>query len=207
MKGISRKWLIGIAVLLAALFAVGVPVLAAAGNDNPTTPALNNGYGPGCVDSGTLARVATVLGVTPADLSTQLQSGKTLAAIAGDKNVATSAVVEAIIAPFEARVNLQVQNGYLTQTQAQTYLDAARQAAGKLLTLNLASVTGYNNWAGFCGNYLDANGNPVNGFSPMGPGMMASPGWRIGDPVPPSTPALTPPVYGWGMMGGGWGCR
>ncbi|PPD58440.1 hypothetical protein [Dehalogenimonas etheniformans] len=200
MKGISKKWLVVLAVAVVAIFAVGVPALAATGNPGPTLPAVNNGYGPGCVDSGTLARVATVLGLTPADLATQLQSGKTLGSIATEKNISSSAVVDAIIANFQARINLQVQNGYLTQTQAQTYLDAARQAAQNLLTLNLASVSGSNTWAGFCGEYLNASVGP----GPFGPGMMG--GWSYtSDTVTPGNPAA--PGFGWGMMGGGWGCR
>lgn len=208
MKHLSRKWLIVVAVLLAGVFAVGVPVLASTGNNPATAPPIGNGYGAGCADSGALTRLATALGLTPADLTVQLQSGKTLAAIAGEKNVATSVLVDTIVAPFEARIALQVQNGYLTQAQAQTYLDAARQAGGNLLTQNLASVAGNNSWAGFCGNYL--NGDNI-GFGPMGPGMRGVPGEYNGNLVPPTNPALTPPVtppvYGWGMIGGGWGCR
>ena len=188
-------WLIIIAVLVASLFAVGVPVLASTAGNNPAAPSLSNGYGPGCVDSGTLARVATVLGLTPADLATQIQSRKTLAAIAAEKKVATSALIEAIIANFQARVTLQVQNGYLTQTQAQTYLDAARQAAANLLTLNLATAGGSDTWAGFCGEYL-GNGT---GF---GPGMM---GGR--DCTGLTTGTTATPGIGWGMMGGGFGRR
>jgi len=208
MKHLSRKWLIVVAVLAVGVFAVGVPVLASTGNNPATAPPIGNGCGQGCPDSSTLIRLGTALGLTPADLTLQLQSGKTLATIAGEKNVATSAVVDAIVAPFEARIALQVQNGYLTQAQAQTYLDAARQAAGNLLTQNLASVTGNNSWTGFCGNYLNGEGI---GFGPMGPGMRGVLGGYNGNLVPPATPALTPPitppVRGWGMVGGGWSCR
>ena len=203
MKSISKKWLIAVAVLLVGLFAVGVPVLASAANNSPTVPAVHNGYGPGCVDSGTLARVATALGLTPSDLATQLQSGKTLAAIAAEKKVPTATLVEAIIAPFEERVNLQVQNGYLTQTQAQTYIDAARQAATNLLALNLATVGGSNTWVGFCGNYLNAGA----GLGEMGPGMMGGYGNLFQPVTVPATPGSATPGIGWGMMGGGFGCR
>jgi hypothetical protein len=206
MKNISKKWLIIPAILIVALFAVGVPVLAANGDNSPVqTPAVvYTAYGLGCVDSGTLYRVAAVLKVTPADLATQLRSGKTLAAIAGEKNVATSAVVDAILAPFTARVNLALQNGNLTQAQAQTYLDAARQAAGNLLTLSLTSAIGGNTWAGFCGDFLNS------GF---GPGMMGILGGCMGNPLVgpvtvPNAPAPSlPKVIGRGMMGGGFGCR
>ena len=205
MKSISKKWLIAVAVLLVGLFAVGVPVLASAGNNDPgQVPVVgNNAYGVNCMDSGTLARLATALGMTPADLTVQLQSSKTLAAIAGEKNVPTSALVEAIIAPYAARIAQQFQNGYLTQTQAQTYLDAARQAATNLLALNLATVGGFNNWSGFCGNYLNAGA----GLGAIGPGMMGGYGNLFQPVTVPATPGSATPGIGWGMMGGGFGCR
>ena len=211
MKSISRKWLIVVAVLLVGLFAVGVPVLASSGNNTPgTVPAVvNSAYGSICSDFGTLGRLASVLGLTPADLSSQLQSGKTLAAITGEKNVPKSKVVDAIIAPYAARVALQVQYGFLTQAQAQTLLDAANQAAANLLTQNLASVTGLNGWVGFCGSFLNAGLNISTGFGMMGSGMM---GGFNGNQVPssitpPAVNPATPPVYGGGMMGGAWGSR
>ena len=218
MKNLSKKWIIGIAIVALGLLAVGVPVLASSGNNTPATGSttVTNNYGPVCLDSITLGRLATALGLTPADLTSQLQSGKTLAAIAAQKNVSNSVLVDAITAPYAAQVALQVQYGYLTQAQAQTILDAARQVAGNLLTQNLTTAGGIGCWTGFCGNYLNGNAAPVTGQGMMGSGMMG--GWggytSVPSPITGTTTTVTPgvpatttqPVTGWGMMGG-WGCR
>ncbi|XUW99713.1 MAG: hypothetical protein TUN42_07415 [Dehalogenimonas sp.] len=221
MKNLSRRWLIGIAVVAIGLFAVGVPVLAASVGKSPApqvgAPGAANAYNAVALDSGTLSRLATALGLTPADLTAQLQAGKTLAALAGEKNAPTATLVEAIIAPYADQVALQVKYGYITQAQAQTLLDNARQAAGTLLTQNLATVSGVNSWTGFCGNYLNGNPNTNTGWGMMGSGMMGSGmmgGWGgyTVNPVPATgtTTTATPPqpstATGWGMMGG-WGCR
>ena len=85
--------------------------------------------------------------------------------------------------------------------QAQTALDAARQAAQNLLTLNVTSAGGYNGWAGFCGDYLNTSAGP----GPFGPGMMGGWGYTGDTTVTPGNQAA--PGFGWGMMGGGFGCR
>ncbi|MGI2336219.1 MAG: hypothetical protein ACRKGH_06220 [Dehalogenimonas sp.] len=218
METLSKKWLIGIIIVAVGLLAVGVPVLASSVNSSVgrvSTAYMHNAI---ALDSTTLARLASILGLAPADLTTQLQTGKTLAVIAGEKNVPTATLVEAIIAPYVDHVALQVKYGYITQAQAQTLLDIARQAAGTILTQNLASTAGSNTWAGFCGSYLNDGVNIGNGWSMMGSGMIV--GWGGYDvsqmPVTGSTTITTPsasfpatqPIIGWGMMGGGsWGCR
>jgi hypothetical protein len=215
---LKKKLLIGVVVLAVALlgFGITVPALAAPGN----APVNNGVY----VDSPTLARLAAVLGLTPEELNTQLQTGKTLAQIAQEKNVLTATLIDAIIALYADQVALQVKYGYVTQERSRGLLDAARKHAGYLLEQNLASAQGYNNGYGGCGNWggnmMGGNYGPGNGWGMMGngiigPGMMGE--WG-GYNNPNTTPGANPTTpgrtgfqgqsrnsgRGWGgMMGGG----
>ncbi|MEL7562627.1 hypothetical protein [Dehalogenimonas sp. 4OHTPN] len=207
MKTLPKKWLVGIVVVAVGLLAIGVPVLASAGNNPFGTSGASNTYDTAGLDSPTLARVAGILGLTPADLTTQLQAGKTLAVIAGERNIPTATLVEAIIAPYAEQVALQVKYGYITQEQAQTILNAARQNAGNLLSQNLSSAGGYNG-LGHCGGYLGEGIGAGHGWGIMGPGMMG--GW--GNNAFNTTNGNAVPAQpwnggtGWGMSGmmGGW---
>lgn len=66
----------------------------------------------------TLEAVATALNMKPADLSAQLQSGKTLADIAKAQNVDQAKVKQAIIDAAKAEIQREVQDGLITQAQA-----------------------------------------------------------------------------------------
>lgn len=213
----GRKWVVGVLVLAVALVGVGIaiPVLASPRNA-PTAPV--NTYGGVYFDSSTLARLAGILGLTPADLTSQLQSGKTLAQIAQSKNISTGTLVDAIVAPYADQVALQLKYGYITQEQSQSLLDAARQRANTLLTQDLSTSQGYSNgYFGGCGSYM-AGGSygPGYGWGMMGPGMMGGWGGYYNQPATPGTNPPTTPTTpggttlpgqtynggGWGMMGG-----
>jgi membrane-bound lytic murein transglycosylase B len=70
----------------------------------------------------TLEAVANVLNLKPADLTTQLRSGKTLADIAKAQNVDEAKVKQAIIDAAKAQIQQEVQDGVLTQAQADQIL-------------------------------------------------------------------------------------
>jgi polyhydroxyalkanoate synthesis regulator phasin len=82
------------------------------GPEGPGGPGGKHG-GPGGRPS--LGTVASTLGITEDELRTQLQSGKTLADIAGDK---TPAVIDALVAEATARIDQAVTDGKLTAEQA-----------------------------------------------------------------------------------------
>jgi ribosomal protein S20 len=86
---------------------------------NTVPPARGDGDGPGHPGRPDLhadaAIVATTIGITPAELRTQLESGKSIAAIAGEK---TDAVIKALVADREAELAKAVSDGKLTQAQA-----------------------------------------------------------------------------------------
>jgi hypothetical protein len=74
------------------------------------------GPGPGA------AAIADYLGVTAAELRTQLRSGKTLAQIATAEGKTVSGLEEAIVAAAKSRLDADVADGNLTAAQAATFL-------------------------------------------------------------------------------------
>lgn len=90
---------------------------------NSTLPAEGERGGPGGKHGGpggpggraSLGTVASTIGITEDELRTQLQSGKTLAEVAGDK---TPAVIDALVAEATARIDQAVTDGKLTAEQA-----------------------------------------------------------------------------------------
>ena len=73
-----------------------------------------------------LAAAATALGMTEADLHTAVHSGKTIAAIAKEKNVDVNTVIDAMVAATKTRLDAEVKAGTLTQEQADTRLTEAK---------------------------------------------------------------------------------
>ncbi len=63
---------------------------------------------------------AKALGMTAADLHTAMESGKSLADVAKEKNVSVDSVVSAMVAAAEADLATAVKDGKLTQAQADT---------------------------------------------------------------------------------------
>ncbi len=74
-----------------------------------------NHGGPGADD---VTAAAKVLGMTDADLTTALQSGKTLATIATAQGVTLQKVIDAIVAADKAEFAAAVKAGTMTQAQA-----------------------------------------------------------------------------------------
>lgn len=66
----------------------------------------------------TIEAVANALNMKPADLSAQLQSGKSLADIAAAQNVDQAKVKQAIIDAAKAQIQREVGDGLITQAQA-----------------------------------------------------------------------------------------
>jgi hypothetical protein len=73
-------------------------------------------------DGDHLEAAATALGMTSAEVKTQLQSGKSLAEIATSKGLAVQKVIDAIVADVKAEIAEKVTDGKLTQAQADTML-------------------------------------------------------------------------------------
>ncbi len=65
-----------------------------------------------------LEAAAKYLGMTEAALRTQLQTGKTLAQVAKDRNKSVDGLVTALVAEKKARIEQAVKEGHLSQAQA-----------------------------------------------------------------------------------------
>ncbi len=65
-----------------------------------------------------LAAAAEALGMSETDLATALRSGKSLAAVAREKGVEVQKVIDALVAEAKQRLADAVENGRLTQAQA-----------------------------------------------------------------------------------------
>ena len=74
--------------------------------------------GPGHHGFGNLSAAATALGMSEADLRTALEGGKSLATIAGEKGIAVSKVVDALVAQLKAHLDEEVASGEHTRAEA-----------------------------------------------------------------------------------------
>ncbi len=121
------------------------------GQSNPSAQSVRaknghgerGGFGHGRFGQGaSLSLIATALGMTEADLRTELQGGKTIADVATEKGVALDTVVNAIVAAETKRNTQAVTDGRITQEQADTKIAdlkeklptmlASQMPAGKL---------------------------------------------------------------------------
>jgi len=81
-----------------------------------------------------LSQAATYLGITPAQLMTQLQSGQTLAQIADGTSGKSSAGLQAyLLAQLKTRLDAAVSSGKITQAQETTMLNKAQTQIGNLM--------------------------------------------------------------------------
>ena len=136
-----------------------------------------HGFGPGkgggfeMGGQAVLDAVAKALGMTTADVQTQLRSGKTLADLAQSKGVDQNTVKQAIVAAQKAQVDQLQQAGRITADQATQMKSRIDQEAANL---DLTKP--------FFGR----------GFGPGGMGMPGMPGGRGGRGAPGTTPQTTP---------------
>ena len=181
------KLLAGIAVVVVLLGVVAGTALAA----DPVNPGTGNGSG-WCLGGGAglgdanLTRIATLLKLTPADLTSQLQSGKTLVEIAQANGVNKDQLVAALIGPYKDMLQIRVKYGFLTQAQADQMLAAHQQQIETAITQPIT-----NTGLGF------RHGGMMGGFG----GMMRGFGWGY----TPSTGTTPAPGFGTGGMMGGFG--
>jgi hypothetical protein len=113
-----------VAVMASAGLAVASPTLAQ-GVAAPAAALAQRGGGPmGGMGRGgmQLGTIATALGMTEAELRTELQAGKSVADVATAKSVSLDAVVNAVIAAQTTTLQQAVTDGRLTQAQADTLL-------------------------------------------------------------------------------------
>jgi hypothetical protein len=83
---------------------------AAQAKDCPDGP--RGHHGPG------LAAAAEALGMTEDELKTELESGKSIADVAGEKGVDVQTVIDALVADASAHIDQEVTDGHLTADEA-----------------------------------------------------------------------------------------
>jgi hypothetical protein len=111
----NRKWLkVGIVGLLVVVLAIFTAVASAQRGMGDT--------GAAGTDSDMLTIVADQLGIERTELVTELQSGKTIAELAQEKNVNTDAIVDAVVTTHQDWFTSAVESGTLTQEQADAHL-------------------------------------------------------------------------------------
>jgi len=176
----KRLFMVLVAVGLLALLAVPAAVLAQ--SEEVVYPAYR-----GLWDLSTQARVAGLLGVTPAELAGQLQGGATLNELAAAKNVSSDTLVATILAPHKEMMDLQMKYGRLTAEQAQVALATVTARVETLVQTAFAAIS------------TPALG--VGAYCPMLGG-----GYQVDPTV---TPGYSAPVRGggWGRGGGMMGGR
>ncbi|MFQ3631384.1 hypothetical protein [Roseiflexus sp.] len=115
--------------LKARLQAGDVGVLWGRGRDKgPSVQALAG------VHQSMLDAAAQKLGMTTADLITQLRSGQTLAQVAQSAGIAEQDVINAALAAARTQLDQAVANGSLTQAQADAIYTGLQQKGSRLFT-------------------------------------------------------------------------
>jgi hypothetical protein len=153
----KKTWLITLAVITLAALSIGVAVPALAGNGNGPNTTANAAY----VNGPAVTRVADALGVTTEELLTRLQAGETLADIAGTN---TDAVIDALVAPYAAHLDLLVQDGTLTQEEADARLQEASTNAESFLNIDLSNPGDFATWHNQMDEYCEPLMNGTGGY-------------------------------------------
>jgi hypothetical protein len=86
----------------------------------------HRGFGHG-VFFGKLDAAASYLGITEAQLRSELDGGKTLAQVAKDHGKSVDGLVEALVAQLKQRLDADVAAGRITKTQEDQFLAEAKQ--------------------------------------------------------------------------------
>jgi hypothetical protein len=138
---------------------------------DPTTP-------PGRGNGAATSTVAQVLNLTQAQLRDLRQDGLSIAQIAARQNVAVQKVVDALVAQWNARIQVRVENGALTTAEAAALQGQLQQRAQDMVSSTRpggmqgaavgAGPNGAGNGAGDgSGQYGDGD---CDGSGPHGPG-------------------------------------
>jgi predicted DNA-binding protein YlxM (UPF0122 family) len=140
MSNRVKKWgvVAGMAVLAAAVIFAGgivggivtgvIPVQAQEGGPGPGHG--RDWGGPWDI----LQTVAETLGLTPEDLRSEIEGGKTLGEVAEAQGVDTQAIVDAVHAQVTEMVQEAVDSGRLTQDQADRILERLEEFDGESLS-------------------------------------------------------------------------
>ncbi len=139
------------------------------------------GFGPGFGlgrrgggPAGSLFAVAAEqLDMTPTELMTELQAGKSIADVAAEHEVALNTIVDAFMAPYAERLAELVTNEVLTQEQVDTLLTAAKAHVALRLSETWASPEN-------CPGFVDEDGDGICDCAGSGQGSGYRGRWPMG---------------------------
>jgi uncharacterized protein (DUF433 family) len=99
---------------------------------HPGPPLMGNPGLWGFAD-GPFAAAANAIGIEPSELFGELRDGKTIADVAKDHGVEVSTVVDAVVVSLQERMDSAVENGWMTQEQADERAAELRDQATALV--------------------------------------------------------------------------
>jgi AraC-like DNA-binding protein len=117
--------------------------------DREAVPMFGPGFrhhgGPGHFGRGHrgLESAAKYLGMNEAVLRTQLESGKTLAQVARDRNKSVDGLVDALLAEKRTRIQADVKAGRLTQAEANEFVQGLRARVTDMVNGRFAPLFGH----------------------------------------------------------------
>jgi len=158
-----KRMKMGIVALVIAVLAISAVAVAAQTPSGTATPPAQGqtqgqppaqgqgrpGRGQGMGMGGEFQVIADALGVDLATLRTDLQSGKTIADIAKEKNVELSTIVDAVVAKAQDNLKTAVTDGRLTQEQADAQIVLLKANLNALFTRKMDQQPGQGNRPGF----------------------------------------------------------
>jgi uncharacterized protein (DUF433 family) len=139
---------------------------------HPGPPLIGNPGLWGFAD-GPFAAAANAIGIDPSELFGDLRDGMTIADVAKDHGVEVSTVVDAVVASLQERLDSAVENGWITQEQADERSAELRDQATALVNGDLMSNPfSHPGWHG--------PGMPGSGMPGGAPGMPGESGSDAG---------------------------
>ena len=178
----KRSKLVIIAASVAVVLALSVvSVAAAAGPNNTNDGGVRWGQGAGFGGQGICCdAVCGLLGLTPEEIQTQRNEGKSLVQIAAIKGVSEQQLVEAIMSARKAEIQTRVTAGTLTQERANLMLQQMEQNVVRAVN---RTTIGPPEWAGANGARQGAGngqmrnqGQDAQGTGYGEPGLGTGPG-------------------------------
>jgi hypothetical protein len=148
---------------------------------------LGIGFGPGMGFhkgvhgfGASLDAAATYLGLTEAQLRTQIESGKSLADVAKAQGKSVAGLKQAMLDSIQSKLDQAVKDGKLTAVQRDDIMTKVEASIDDLINGKLPKPTGM-----FHEQFGERSGGPGFGFMPRlreGPGMFHAPTFRNGTP-------------------------
>lgn len=145
-----KRMKIGIVALVIAVLAITTAAVAAQGYGQGQGPGRGQRMGRGA----DFQVIADTLGIDLATLQSDLQSGKTIADIAAEKNVELTTIVDAVVAKQSDNLKAAVTDGRLTQEQADAQTALLKANLNALFTRTFDQLPGNRPGFGQRGNMM-----------------------------------------------------